>query len=287
VYREWAHACSRFNLQENKVTLPGKPARNSSGTVENLDALLNNMLTMAFVQADAAWNLLQKDANVQNLRALAVLYPEQVHLLTLNAPVVVKKPTLGFGGETKNLTTAADLKGLTVAAWGGSAVTASIIRDYMFSGGLNVLEVNTKDEALAAVTQGRAHVIIAVGGAPMKWVSALGPEWKLLAFPKALREKVGTTYADARLSYPKMGANGVESGETTSMLVAQNYGPRMGRAITEAYDCMMANREDLRDQIGTHPAWKKIDPDRKSNILAGFNFVRDGAPASVVVPRKK
>ncbi len=290
-FNQWKQVCSQYPLQEHKVQ-EGSPARNTVGTTENLDLLLANKIAGAYVQADAVWNLLQRDPNMQSLRTLAVLYPEAVHVLALNKPIMVKgtKKTMGIEYSTdveKTLSTVADLSGHTVVAWGGSAVTAGIIRDHILKGQLRVLEVKNKDEAMKAVQDGTAQAIIAVGGYPVDWIRALNSSWKLLAFPKALREKVGSSYAEVKLTYTTMGATGIESGETQSMLVAQNYGPKRAAEITSAFDCMVKNMEDLRDGDGMHPAWKKIDLRNKGNILLPFPFVRETPSAPPPAPAKK
>jgi TRAP-type uncharacterized transport system substrate-binding protein len=289
-YVQWQKICPAFNLTEYKVADQGKPPRNTNGTTENLDLLLSNKIAMAYVQADAVWNLLQKDPNVQNLRTLAVLYPEAVHVITPNKPVIVKVPGKVFGTNDQlvNLTTVESLSGFTVVAWGGSAITAGIIRDHILGGKLTVTEVNTKEEAIAKITAGEAQAMVVVGGYPIEWVGKLDTSWKMLPFPKTLRSKVGSTYADVNVTYTKMGAIGVETGQTSSMLIAQNYGPKRGRLITSAFDCMDNHMEDLRDGDGMHPAWKKINLNNRGNILPPFPFVRDAtAPAPAPAPAEK
>lgn len=287
-YVQWKNICPAFNLAEYKVIDQGKPPRNTNGTTENLDLLLSNKIAMAYVQADAVWNLLQKDPNVQNLRTLAVLYPEAVHVITSNKPVIVKVPgkVYGTNDQPVNLTAVESLSGFTVAAWGGSAITAGIIRDHIMGGKLTVIEVNTKEEAIAKINSGEAQAMIVVGGYPIEWVGKLDTNWKMLPFSKALRSKVGSTYADVNVTYTKMGATGVETGQTSSMLVAQNYGPKKGRLITAAFDCMVDHMEDLRDGDGMHPVWKKINLENRGNILPPFPFVRDTVAAPAVPAAK-
>ena len=292
MHKQWVEACPAFSMPEYKVTEPGtNKLRNNNGTVENLQGLLSNQIVMGYAQADAVWNLAQKDPNVQNLRVLAVLYPEAVHVLTTSSPAVIKVPGKVFGTNdvTKSLNTVADLSGLTVAAWGGSYVTAGIISQHIMGSTLKVVEVQNKEEAFTKLKSGEVQAIVAVGGYPVKWMEQLGSEYKLLPFPKAMRDKVGTSYSDAKLTYTRMGANGIESGETTSILLAQNFGPKKARVITEAFDCMVENLEDLRDTTGKHPAWKKVDPEKTTSILPKFPFVRTaGAPnAPSVAPAKK
>lgn len=286
VHKQWVQVCPAFNLPvymlEDAVA---KKKRNTNGTVENLQALLSNQADMAYIQADAAWSFLQRDPNVQNLRVLAVLYPEAVHVITTTAPVIIKVAGKVFGTNDvpKQLNTVEDLKGLAVAAWGGSAVTGDIMGKHIL-GSLRVVEVSGRDEAFAKLKSGEVQAVVAVGGYPVSWVEQLDSTYKLLPFPKALRDKVGSTYPEAKLTYTKMMAAGIESGETTSMLVAQNFGPKKAAALTEAFDCLDQKLETLRDTRNMHPVWKKVDLSRKSNILPPFPFVRPASYVPVATP---
>jgi TRAP-type uncharacterized transport system substrate-binding protein len=286
-FDQWKKACPSFGLSVGQISDGTPPKlRNSTGTRENLGLLLGNKVAGGYLQGDSAWRMMQRDPNVKaQLRSLAVLYPEAVHVLALNKPLSVKTTVPGklFGTneaiKSVELKSVEDLRGFTVVAWGGSVDTAEIIRDYIIDGQqLTVTRVKDKDAAIAEVMAGKAQAIIAVGGAPVGWVEALTSDWKLLPFPKKLRDKVGTSYADVTLTYSDMGAIGIESGVTPSMLVAQDFGDTpMGHQMTAAFDCLREKLPTIRSTLNSHPVWKKVNLDNQGKILEPYQFFRAGS----------
>lgn len=100
--------------------------RGTSGSLENIDLLLNNEVSLAFVQSDVlkARQQIDQDPRVENIRALLPLHREEVHLFA--RPAVVKKNILGKTSVT-GVQNFADLKGKRVGAWGGSVITARVV----------------------------------------------------------------------------------------------------------------------------------------------------------------
>ena len=136
--------------------------RGTTGSLENIDLLLGNQVSLAFVQSDVlkAREQIDKDPRVANIKALLPLYREELHLLTL-------KPKGGGAPLTFE-----QLRGKRVAAWGGSLVTAQVVQALT---GVGYQIVNAKDQtaALNALQRGQVDAVLAVVGQPATWVKAL------------------------------------------------------------------------------------------------------------------
>ena len=143
--------------------------RQTSGSVENVDLLLSNQVSLAFVQLDVlkARDQIDGDPRAKEIRTLLPLHQEEIHL-------IAKKPTKGFLGRVSGVTRFSELARKKVGAWGGSVVTANVLRA---KSGVNfeVAAFPTRDAALAALASGQVDAVLAVVGQPADWVKALEP----------------------------------------------------------------------------------------------------------------
>ena len=101
-----------FNEFARVCTQPALQGRASTGSVENLERLLNTEANLAFVQADVLVTklLIDHDLRVQSVRTFLVLYVEEIHILT-------KSPNASIGSFS-------DLANKKVGVYGGSTITA-------------------------------------------------------------------------------------------------------------------------------------------------------------------
>lgn len=115
--RQLAKAC------QSEVDWPimGQP---SSGSMESIDRLVNNVVPAAIVQTDVLTYRSRQD-DLSHIKALFALHAEEVHVLALSETRKVGG-IAGFGGTA--LDTIADLRDRKVGAWGGSFITAQVIR---------------------------------------------------------------------------------------------------------------------------------------------------------------
>jgi hypothetical protein len=247
----------------------------SSGSVENVARLVGNETQAAIVQTDVIYLQARTDDRLNSIKTLFTLHPEEVHVVALTGKKV--GGTMGFGGTA--LESVAQLGGGRVGAAGGSVVTAKVIQ---LLGEINfqIVEFGSTKEALEAMSKNNVDAVVAVGGAPLGDVEALGRGVHLLAINDRVAEKLKSVYVPAKLNYTKLSESmGVPTVATEAILVVQDYrSPKIVGSLASLRECVRANLDDLRDEPGTHPKWKSVNLDNKGK-WTWYNLPEAPAPA--------
>lgn len=231
---------------------------NSSGSTQNIDRLTGNEVNAAIVQTDVLFYRAQNE-DLKDIKTLVSFHPEEIHLVTLTESKEKSGGTLGFGAKTVELNTVGDLAGRVVAAAGGSYVTAQVIR-LQTEINFTVLEVANAEEALKAVSMGKASAALLVGGQPLGQVAALDRNFKLMNFPEAVVAKLKNVYSPAKLNYSKINAKGVSTISTNALFVVRNYkSPKFVEGINKLRECIVTNVPEMAETTGLHAAWSKVD----------------------------
>lgn len=235
---------------------------NTSGSMEALDKLMENQVSLAFVQTDVL-HLRARTEDVGQIKTLVALHPEQVHIVAREDQPLKSGGIAGFGGKSRPVTELSDLAGQNVGAAGGSYVTAQVMR-LQSEVPFGVTNFDSNSAALKALDAGQVKAIIMVGGAPFPTVAALGKPYKLVAIAPATVEKLKGVYKPARLTYAKLGAAGVPTVATEAVLATRDYKTaRMADALLNLRRCVVTNLDDLKERTGTHPAWQHVSGDNK------------------------
>lgn len=228
--------------------------RGTSGSLENVDLLLSNQVSLAFVQSDVlkAKQQIDQDARVDNIKALLPLHNEEVHLFA--KPAVVKKNIFGKT-TTTGVTTFNDLKGKRVAAWGGSLITAKVLSAKL-SVPYTILSVKDRDAAFAALNAGQADAVLAVVGQPATWVKDLSG---VNLVPVPYTAALSGLYSSAKLLYANMGADSVPTVAVQSVLVTRDFKTADKKKILLDYQkCAIAHLVNLQEDEGMHPKWQEV-----------------------------
>lgn len=234
----------------------------SSGSVENMDMLINNKVNAAIVQPDVLWFEAQ-NRDLGNIKTLFTLFPEEVHFLAV-AGKKIGGTNLGFtsiGGET--LEKVNQLKGLKVGAAGGSVVTAKVIR---LQGEIAYDTISFPDNIalIAALSAGKIDAAVLVGGMPLGAVADLGPNFTLLEMSDSLRSKLSKVYSPATVSYPKMGVSNIPTVSADALFLTRDY--KSQKFVTELLKlraCLGKNLVTLQEETGYHPKWQSVKIENK------------------------
>lgn len=276
VFRELSAAC--------KDTLQLTEA-NTSGSIQNLDMLVGNQVNGAMMQIDVLFSQAQTQ-NLNSYRTLVNLFPEEVHVV---APAVAKVKAgglLGVGSKPVVFTFIGDLGGYRVGAAGGSVRTATLIK-LQSQIPFEVVELADNKAVKAALDAGQIEAALFVGGQPLGSVKDLGADYKLIAFPEAVQAMLKNVYRPAVLNYNKMGRAGlgVRTVATEAALVMQSYKtPAMVAALSQFRACAMAKADELKEELGTHPAWKHIASDQIENADSRGKWAWMELPAAGTAP---
>ncbi|MBZ9752310.1 TRAP transporter substrate-binding protein [Deinococcus sp. HMF7604] len=230
--------------------------RQTSGSVENLDLLLNNQVSLAFVQLDVlkARDQIDHDERVRALKTLLPLNFDEIHLLA--RPAVEKTNLLGKT-TVSGVQKFSDLRGRKLGAWGGSVVTARVL-SAKAGLPLTIQEYRGREEALAALSAGQVDAVLAVAGQPVDWVKALSPAaYRLLPLDIA-PARVNGFYRPATLRYAGLGGN-VGTYAVQRLLVTRDFKTPERRAALLAYQkCALSKLTQLQETQGFHPKWTDV-----------------------------
>ena len=253
MFTEFQQACKDQIMQ---IEVPSK------GSVDNMDKLLGNEVNAAIVQTDVLF-FRARNEDLGGIKTLFALYPEEVHVITPTISPILEGGTLGMGKKPAQFNTVNDLNGRAVAAWGGSIVTAQVIRlqsEITFT----VTEVADFKAAKALLDSGQVAAIVMVGGQPMDDVKALTNAYKLLPFPEATMGKLKSVYVPAKLNYSGMGqgGSGVQSIATESLYVTRSYKTaKYVESLAALRGCFKSSVAELQETTGMHKKWSAVNPD--------------------------
>lgn len=228
--------------------------RGTSGSLENIDLLLNNEVSLAFVQSDVlkAKQQIDQDPRVENIKALLPLHNEEVHLFA--PPPVIKKNIFGKT-TTTGVATFNDLNGKKVAAWGGSLITAKVLSAKM-KVPYTIVSVKDRDSAFAALRAGQVNAVLAVVGQPASWVKDLnGVNLVPIPFNAALNG----LYTPAKLMYANLGAGSVPTVAVQSVLATRDFKTADKKTLLLKYQsCALGKLVNLQEDEGMHPKWQEV-----------------------------
>jgi len=253
MFKEFQTACKDQIMQ---IEVPSK------GSIDNMDKLLGNEVNAAIVQTDVLF-FRARNEDLSGVKTLFSLYPEEVHVITPTVSPIMEGGTLGIGKKPVQLNSVNDLAGRAVAAWGGSIVTAQVIR-LQSEISLTVVEVADFKAAKAALDAGQVAAIVMVGGQPMSDVAALTNAYKMLPFPEATAGKLKSVYVPAKLNYSGMGqgGSGIQSIATEALFVTRAYKtPKYVESLAALRGCFKTNVPELQETTGMHKKWAAVNVD--------------------------
>lgn len=253
MFKEFSGACKDQIMQ---IEVP------STGSVQNMDRILGNEVNAAIVQTDVLF-FRARNEDLSGIKTLFSLHPEEVHVIAPTVSPIKEGGVAGIGAKPIQVNSVSDLQGRSVAAWGGSIVTAQVIR-LQSEVGFNVVEVNDFKSAKAALDSGQVAGIVMVGGQPMADVQSLNNAYKLLPFNELLVGKLKSVYVPAKLNYSNLGqgGSGIPSIATEALFVTRAYKtPKYVESLSALRGCFKANAAELSETTGTHKKWASVNPD--------------------------
>lgn len=253
MFKEFQQTCKDQIMQ---VEMP------STGSIQNMDRILGNEVNAAIVQTDVLFYRARNE-DLSNIKTLFALHPEEVHVIAPTVSPIKVGGVAGIGGKNLPLNSLVDLTDQPVAAWGGSVVTAQVIRlqsEIRFT----VLEVQDFKSAKQALDEGKVAAIVMVGGQPMDDIKSLNKNYKLLPFSEASIGKLKSVYVPAKLNYSNLGQGGagIASVATEALYVTRAYKtPKFQESLGALRGCFKNNVGELSETLGTHKKWASVNPD--------------------------
>ena len=244
------------NLSEISFTV-----HETSGTITNIQKVLNNADTqLAMIQSDALTDRaltpegIFNGRSISDLRFVAGLHPEEVHILSRR-------------GESKSFK---ELNGKTVAMPGQSSGTAITLNNLEDLVGIRVNRVElTGEAAIESVLNGDVDAFIYVSGQPVGFISekmrSLGVKSEELEFIPILDSRV---FKDGRYSRGTLSRNkyvflnsGIQTASVQSVLVTSSYvrndHPKC-IAVGRVAQLLREYEGYLKDKREAHVKWEDV-----------------------------
>lgn len=236
----------------------------TKGGTENLELLRSNKVKGAIVPSDVLANAKFDNASsVAQLKTIVTLHNEAAHLIARGD--TKKEGTWGvgnlqFGGKEVAFNNPEDLKGRTIGAVGGSAVTARIISNMLrYDWKIDTSYTDTAS-LLAALTAGKLDAVMVQAGMQSDAVKSIKGNFKLI--PLRGNSDTQVVYKPVKVEYNNLnGGRSVDTLASRALLMTRIF--RSAEAQTQLTDlraCFYRELPKIQDADGTHPAWQDVDP---------------------------
>jgi TRAP-type uncharacterized transport system substrate-binding protein len=225
------------------------------GAIGNLDSLVNNKADAAFLHSDVYLYNAQSDPTYNKFKTLIAGWPESIHILVLRQSISKKKGTLSFGKQEFN--SLSDFNGYTVAAAGGSVLTAKILSG-QGGGNFNVVDAGTGASVISMLDGGQADAALFVGAAPLPNVEKLDKaKYKLIPIGEGIAARVGNVYRQSKINYPGLTNGPLNTMAPLATIVTRQFStPEKISAQSKFRACVAKNIPQLQD-TGS-PNWQDV-----------------------------
>ena len=253
-------------------TIPGTvvTAQVTGGSVDNLRLTGSGKAQIAFSQVDAAWDAIQGTDKFTtgklNVQALAVLYPNHMHVASITS--------------TK-IKTVADLKGRRVSTGSTGSATEVFANRVLEAAGLDHAKDIRKErlgvaESVNALKDNKIEAFFWVGGLPTAAVTDLAatPNTQIAMIDFAdltakMNAKYGPLYAEATI--PKDTYKGMDA-DNKNITVWNILAVNGTMSADQAYQITKTLFDKQADLALVHAEGRNIKLDLQSNKRAGIPF---------------
>ena len=209
-------------------------------------------MDIGFVQADALTYAKQHGSlgpNAQNIRYIAKLYDEEIHILA-----------------RKDIARLEDLNGQRVnvdVTGSGSAMTAEILLDSL--GIKAVVEHEKQVNGVQELKRGEIAAIIHVGGAPIPLLSDVSAQSELHFLPVTLNQALGQIYLPDQLTHENYPALVPADEPVPTIAVGDVMAVYAWQPHTERYNKVARfvdaffSKFDQFQQPPRHPKWREVN----------------------------
>jgi TRAP-type uncharacterized transport system substrate-binding protein len=223
----------------------------TEGGLHNVNALAANEADLGFVQIDTLQDMKTTDDNIGALLAVLPLNSNLLHIVARTDGFAYEGPKKYAGmvkGDaiTVNFDKISDLKSMPVALVGSAQKLARVI-DRRNKLGMQAVDVETDDQALAMLKAGQVAAVFSTSGWPSGVIGKLKREsnFKLLGFdlPSA------APYQVVRKNYNNLGAYNVSFLAAPNLLVSRPFKGNgvNGKAVATLQSCIAKNINTLQE----------------------------------------
>jgi TRAP-type uncharacterized transport system substrate-binding protein len=248
----------------NEVTLE---EIESKGSLDNVDKLVTNEADVGFIQLDTMYQMMNSDDQVRKLRTVASMHTNLLHILTLTNGTPIKqlvnnnKEVYEIWKDNKKeviknlkITKFSQLRGMKVGLVGTSQIIVRKLNG-MMNYGLQTIDYEKDDDAIAALKEGKIMAVFTVAAFPHGIINKLTTTNGMSLIPYDLIPP--QPYELSKKSYSKLGAYGIGFLSSRNMLMSRNFSGNKAKVVQKLKQCISKNLNNFKDNYS--PAWSEID----------------------------
>lgn len=254
-----------FDIQFKEIDPQG-------GAVGNLESLINNQASIAFMHADVLkFRLMNSQDDLTKFKVFMTLFNEDVHFLAKRA----NKMTGGYYGYHQTEVAITDVMSLgqsyggyqcIVGAAGGGYVTANVISS-MGQINYKVVKYGSGQDVMTALEHGDIDAAVFVGASPIPNLEKLDSAYRLLSISAGLSDRLRSVYKPTTVTYAKIDPSPVTTVSAKCLIVSKEYrGKRMVQQLDKFRQAIIAGLPDIQETPGNHPKWAQVDPNYRSSF---------------------
>ena len=241
---------------------------NTSGGLDNLNALSTKEADIGFVQIDT-WNDMKNgDENIAALQYVMPMNSNYLHVVTSTRGFVVETPKKLFGTEKKTviINNFSDLRGQRVALVGSAQLLGRKLDKQL---GFNMIAVDAKSDAEAfdLVKKGQVAAAFTVSGWPSGTVKALSQADNLTLVP--FNVSIGEPYKVKPLNYKNIAVYNNNSLGIPNVLVTRSFSGQRAANVAKIQAGIVNNLTELKEG-NFQPAWNEVNPNAQVNGMTKF-----------------
>jgi TRAP-type uncharacterized transport system substrate-binding protein len=232
----------------------------SEGGLNNAIKLSGNEAELGFVQEDTLLGMKSSDEGISSLRAVVAANSNLLHIMVARDGYVVRGERTLFhflpGTDTViSIARFSELKGRPVAAVGSAQHLVRVLNSH-FELGLEIIDKDSDEQAIAALKAGEVAGVLCMSGWPNTMVETVARDGaiKLVEYDLPMQ----APYHLMRKNYQRLGVFGM------GFLAARNFmvtrlrddGPQ-GEHVATLQRCLLSHLETLQE--GRYePGWKEV-----------------------------
>ena len=241
---------------------------NTTGGLDNLNALSTKEADIGFVQIDT-WNDMKNgDENIAALTYVMPLNSNYLHVVTLASGFTQEHAKKFFGTEKKLVVvnSFSDLRGQRVALVGSAQLLGRKL-DKQLGYGMTFVDAKNDDEAFNLVKTGQAAAALTVSGWPSGTVQNLNQASGLTLVP--FNAPISEPYKVKPLNYKNIAVYNNNSLAIPNVLVSRSFSGQRAANVSAIQSGIAKNLTELKEG-NYQPAWNEVNPNAPVQGMSKF-----------------
>lgn len=244
------------DMQKVLKNTPAMCEVNTTGGLDNLNALSTKEADMGIVQIDTWTDMKSGDDNIAALQAVMPLNNNYLHVVTSVAGVQGAKKFGFLKGDTKVINRFSDLRGQRVALVGSAQLMGRRL-DKMLGYNMQFVDVKTDGEAFEMVKNGSVAAAFTVSGWPSGTVKQLNQASGLTLVP--FDAPISEPYKVKPLNYKNIAVYNNNSLAIQNVLVTRPFSGQRQSNVAAIQSGITRNLTELKEG-NYQPAWNEVNP---------------------------